>query len=38
MLGEMVFDERMFGRNSRYTTCVNTDSNFNLEEALSPLC
>ncbi|MBF4692320.1 DEAD/DEAH box helicase family protein [Fusibacter sp. Q10-2] len=35
MLGEMVFDERMFGRDSRYTTCVNTDSNFNLEEALS---
>ncbi|HAE60793.1 MAG TPA: hypothetical protein DCG38_00415, partial [Eubacteriaceae bacterium] len=35
MLGEMVFDERMFGRDSRYTTCINTDSNFNLEEALS---
>lgn len=35
MLGEMVFDERMFGRDSRYTTCVNRDSSFNLEEALS---
>ena len=35
MLGEMVFDERMFGKESRYTTCENTDSSFNLEEALS---
>ncbi len=35
MLGEMVFDERMFGRDSRYTTCVNTDNSFNLEEVLS---
>jgi N12 class adenine-specific DNA methylase/adenine-specific DNA methylase len=34
MLGEMVFDERMFGRESRYTTCINTDGNFNLEDAL----
>jgi N12 class adenine-specific DNA methylase len=35
MLGEMVFDERMFGRDSRYTTCVNTENNFNLGESLS---
>lgn len=35
MLGEMIFDERMFGRDSRYTTCINTDTSFNLEEALS---
>ncbi len=34
MLGEMVFDERMFGHESRYTTCVNNDGNFNLEDAL----
>jgi len=34
MLGEMAYDERMFGKESRYTTCVNRDSNFNLEEAL----
>ncbi|PKM56013.1 MAG: helicase [Firmicutes bacterium HGW-Firmicutes-5] len=34
MLGEMAFDERMFGKESRYTTCVNIHSNFNLEEAL----
>ncbi len=35
MLGEMVFDERMFGKESHYTTCVNSDSDFNLEEALT---
>lgn len=34
LLGEMVFDQRMFGEASNYTTCVNTQEGFNLEEAL----
>lgn len=34
LLGEMVFDNRMFGEGSHYTTCVNTTEGFNLEETL----
>ncbi|MFT9495050.1 MAG: helicase-related protein [Anaerosolibacter sp.] len=34
MLGKMVFDQRMFGEGSNYTTCINDDDHFNLEEAL----
>jgi adenine-specific DNA methylase len=33
-LGNMVFDNRMFGEGSNYTTCVNTDEDFNLEDAI----
>lgn len=33
-LGKMVFDNRMFGEGSNYTTCVNTDEDFNLEDAI----
>ena len=35
MLGTMEYDSRMFGNESRYTSCVNRDENFNLKEALS---
>lgn len=35
LLGEMIFDHRMFGVESRYTTCINEDENYNLEEALA---
>jgi N12 class adenine-specific DNA methylase len=34
ILGEMVFDTRMFGEESRYTTCVNREDDFDLEQAL----
>lgn len=35
MLGKMVFDSKMFGENSKYTTLVNNDENFNLKESLN---
>lgn len=35
MLGKMEFDTKMFGENSNYTTLVNNDEDFNLEEALN---
>jgi N12 class adenine-specific DNA methylase len=35
MLGEMVFDQRKFGENSRYTACVNNDPDFDLSEELA---
>ncbi|MEA1974057.1 MAG: hypothetical protein U9N10_00715, partial [Bacillota bacterium] len=34
ILGNMEFDNRMFGEGSNYTTCINTDENFNLEDSL----
>lgn len=34
MLGKMEYDTRMFGEGSRYTTCVNHESDFNMYEAL----
>lgn len=34
MLGEMKFDTRMFGEDSKYTTLINSDENFDLEEEL----
>lgn len=34
-LGEMQFDTRMYGENSNYTTCVNINNDFNLEESLN---
>lgn len=34
LLGQMVFDTRMFGEESRYTTCVNSEEDFNLDQAL----
>jgi len=34
LLGKMTFDQRMFGEGSNYTTCINDDDKFNLEEAL----
>lgn len=33
-LGKMVFDNRMFGEGSNYTTCVNTDEDFNLANSI----
>ena len=33
-LGQMEFDNRMFGEGSNYTTCINSDEDFNLEDAL----
>ncbi|WP_049785859.1 DEAD/DEAH box helicase family protein [Clostridium cellulovorans] len=35
LLGKMVFDKRMFGENSRYTTLINEDENFNLSDSLN---
>lgn len=35
MLGKMEYDKRMFGEESRYTTLINNEENFNLEEALN---
>ena len=35
MLGDMEYDSRMFGNESRYTSCVNHDEKFNLKQALS---
>ncbi|ERI90691.1 helicase protein [Clostridiales bacterium oral taxon 876 str. F0540] len=34
LLGKMIFDQRMFGEGSKYTSLVNKDENFDLEEAL----
>lgn len=34
ILGEMVFDQRMFGENSKYTACVNNNPDFNLSDEL----
>lgn len=34
MLGTMEYDTRMFGKDSRYTTCVNREENFDLKTAL----
>lgn len=35
MLGKMEYDSRMFGNESKYTSCVNHDENFDLKSALS---
>ena len=34
MLGTMEYDTRMFGKESRYTTCINHEENFDLKTAL----
>lgn len=34
MLGTMEYDNRMFGNESKYTSCVNHDENFDLKSAL----
>ncbi len=34
MLGEMVFDEKVFGKGSRYTALVNQEPDFNLADRL----
>ena len=34
MLGTMEYDSRMFGNESKYTSCVNHDENFDLRTAL----
>lgn len=33
VLGHMEYDNRIYGKDSRYTTCVNLDPEFNLYEA-----
>lgn len=35
MLGKMIFDTKMFGEDSKYTTLINTDENFDLETSLN---
>ena len=35
MLGKMEYDTRMFGNESKYTSCINHDENFDLKSALS---
>lgn len=35
VLGHMEYDNRIYGKDSRYTTCVNLDPEFNLYEALN---
>ena len=35
MLGKMEYDSRMFGNESKYTSCINHDENFDLRSALS---
>ena len=35
MLGKMEYDSRMFGNESKYTSCINHDENFDLKAALS---
>jgi N12 class adenine-specific DNA methylase len=35
MLGHMELDDRIYGKESKYTVCVNDDENFNLYEALN---
>lgn len=34
MLGKMEYDNRIFGKNSNYTTCVNKELDFNLYQSL----
>jgi N12 class adenine-specific DNA methylase len=34
MLGTMEYDNRMFGAESKYTSCINHEEDFNLESAL----
>lgn len=34
MLGEMAFDNRMFGDKNSYTSCINSDENFDLDKEL----
>ncbi|MEY8518249.1 DEAD/DEAH box helicase family protein [Lachnospiraceae bacterium 29-84] len=34
MLGTMEYDTRMFGNDSKYTSCINHDENFDLKSAL----
>ena len=35
MLGHMELDDRIYGKDSKYTVCVNDDENFNMYEALN---
>ncbi|MBY7009316.1 helicase [Clostridium botulinum] len=35
MLGEMIYDTKMFGENSKYTSLINNKENFNLEYELN---
>lgn len=35
MLGEMVFDTKMYGENSKYTKLINVDENFNFQKSLN---
>lgn len=35
MLGRMEYDSRMFGNESKYTSCINHEKNFDLKSALS---
>ncbi|HKM34816.1 MAG TPA: helicase-related protein, partial [Lachnospiraceae bacterium] len=35
ILGSMEYDTRIYGQDSRYTVCVNSDENFNIYEALN---
>lgn len=35
MLGHMELDNRIYGKDSHYTVCVNDDENFNMYEALN---
>ena len=35
MLGHMELDDRIYGKDSRYTVCVNDDENFNMYESLN---
>ena len=35
MLGRMEYDSRMFGNESKYTSCINHEENFDLKSALS---
>ncbi len=34
MLGHMEYDDRMFGNESKYTSCINSDESFDLKAAL----
>lgn len=34
MLGKMIFDNSVYGENSKYTALINEDENFNLKEAI----
>lgn len=35
MIGRMEYDSRMFGNESKYTSCINHEENFDLKSALS---